>query len=87
MDKEKRKNREEERKVRELKDRLRAAEQAISRAEADAAALEWELADPEIWKEPEGAAETTRRYNALKEEINRLYEEYEQLEEASSDQI
>jgi ATP-binding cassette subfamily F protein 3 len=87
MDKEKRKNREEERKVRELKDRLRAAEQAISRAEADAAALERELADPEIWKEPEGAAETTRRYNALKEEINRLYEEYEQLEEASSDQI
>ena len=87
MDKEKRKNREEERKVRELKDRLRAAEQAISRAEADAAALERELADPEIWKEPEGAAETTRRYNALKKEINRLYEEYEQLEEASSDQI
>ena len=87
LDKEKRKSREEERKVRELKDRLKTAEQAISRAEADAAALEQELADPEIWKDPESAAETTRRYNALKEEINRLYEEYERLEEASSDQI
>ena len=87
MDKEKRKNREEERKARELKDRLKASEQAISRAEADAAALEKALADPDIWKDPEGAAETTRRYNALKEEINRLYEEYERLEEAFSDQI
>ena len=87
MDKEKRKNREEERKARELKERLKAAEQAISQAETDAAALEKELADPDIWKDSENAAETTRRYNALKEEINRLYEEYEQLEEASSDQI
>ena len=87
MDKEKRKNREEERKARELKERLKAAEQAISQAETDAAALEKELADPDIWKDSENAAETTRRYNALKEEINRLYEEYEQLEEAFSDQI
>ena len=64
-----------------MKDRLKAAEQAISRAEADAAALEAALADPEIWKDPEAAAETTRRYNALKEEIDRLYSEYEALEE------
>ena len=74
-------SREEERKARELKERLKAAEQAISKAEADAAALEAELADPETWKDPEAAAETTRRYNALKEEINRLYSEYEALEE------
>ena len=87
MEKEKRKSREEERKARELKERLKAAEQAISQAETDAAALEKELADPDIWKDSENAAETTRRYNDLKEEINRLYEEYEQLEEAFSDQI
>jgi ATPase subunit of ABC transporter with duplicated ATPase domains len=81
LEKEKRRSREEERKARELKDRLKAAEQAISKAEADAAALEEKLADPEIWKDPEAAAETTRRYNALKEEIDRLYGEYEELEE------
>jgi len=81
MEKEKRRSREEERKAREMKERLKAAEQAISKAEADAAALEAELADPETWKDPEAAAETTRRYNTLKEEINRLYSEYEALEE------
>ena len=80
MEKEKRRSREEERKAREMKERLKAAEQAISKAEADAAALEAELADPETWKDPEAAAETTRRYNALKEEIDHLYTEYEEME-------
>ena len=81
LEKEKRRSREEERKARERKERLKAAEQAISKAEADAAELEAALADPETWKYPEAAADTTRRYNALKEEINRLYSEYEELEE------
>ena len=85
MDREKRRSREEERKAREMKERLKAAEQSISKAEADAAALEKELADPEIWKAPEAAAETTRRYNALKAEIDRLYSEYEELEQTSAD--
>ena len=87
LEKEKRKSREEERKTRERKELLKAAEQAITKAETEAAALEKKLADPEIWKDPEAAADTTRRYNALKEEINRLYEEYEQLEGTSSNQI
>ncbi len=87
MEKEKRKSREEERKAREMKERLKALEQAITKAEADAAALEKELADPELWKDPEIAADTTRRYNALKEEINRLYGEYEVLEESSLNQM
>ena len=80
MEKEKRKSREEEKKAKELRDRLKAAEQAITRAEEAASKLEAELADPEIWKDPDAAAETTRRYNALKEETERLYEEYEQLD-------
>ena len=84
LEKEKRKSREEERKAREAKERLKAAEQAIAKAEADAAALEKELADPEIWKDPEAAADKTRRYNALQEEINRLYGEYEAIEEEMS---
>ena len=87
MEKEKRKSREEERKAREMKDRLKALEQAIAKAEADAAAMEKKLADPEIWKDPVSAADMTRRYNSLQEEINGLYGEYEVLEEASSGQI
>ena len=87
MEKEKRKSREEERKAREMKERLKALEQAITKAEADAAALEKELADPDLWKDPEIAADTTRRYNALKEEINRMYGEYEVLEESSLNQM
>ena len=62
------------------KEALKAAEQAIARAEKEAGEMETELADPEIWKDPDKAAETTRRYNALKDEIERLYEQYDALE-------
>ena len=57
-------------------------EQSIARAERDAGEMEAALADPEIWKDPEKAAETTRRYNALKDEIERLYEQYDAIENA-----
>ena len=80
MEKEKRKSREEEKRVKEIRDKLKAAEQGIARAEQDAAKLEAELADPETWKDPDAAAETTRRYNALKAEIERLYDQYDALE-------
>ncbi len=80
LEKEKRKSREEEKKAREQKEAMKALEQAIARAETEAARLEQELADPEIWKDPEAATETTRRYNAVKEEIDRLYDQYDELE-------
>ena len=75
LEKEKRKSREEEKRAKELRDRLKAAEQEIARAEQEAAKLEAELADPETWKDPDAAAETTRRYNALKGESERLYDQ------------
>ena len=80
LEKEKRKSREEEKRLREQRDRLKALEQEIARAEEKAAALEKELADPETWKDPDAAAESTRRYNALKAEIEKLYEQYDVLE-------
>ena len=82
LDKEKRRSREEEKKLREQKEARKAAEQSIARAEQDAGKMEAALADPEIWKDPEKAAETTRQYNALKDEIERLYEQYDALESA-----
>jgi len=83
LEKEKRKSREEERRAKELRDRLKETEQAIARAEGEAAQMEGQLADPETWKDPERAAEMTRRYNALKEEIERLYEQYDALEKGT----
>ena len=80
LEKEKRKSREEEKRLREQRDRLKALEQEIARAEEKAAALEKELADPETWKDPGAAAETTRHYNALKAEIEKLYEQYDVFE-------
>ena len=80
IEKEKRKSREEEKRMREQRDRLKALEQEIARAEEETARLEKELADPETWKDPDAAAETTRRYNALKAETERLYERYEEAE-------
>ena len=82
LDKEKRRSREEEKKLREQKEALKVVEQSIARAEQDAGKMEAALADPEIWKDPEKAAETTRQYNALKDEIERLYEQYDALESA-----
>jgi len=82
LDKEKRRSREEEKKAKELRDRLKAAEQAISKAEEEAGGLEAALADPETWKDPDAAAELTRKYNALKDRIEELYEQYEALESA-----
>ena len=80
QDKEKRRSREEEKKARELRDRLKETEQAISKAEEEAGGLEAALADPETWKDPDAAAEMTRKYNALKDRIEELYEQYEALE-------
>ncbi|MCR5565227.1 MAG: ABC-F family ATP-binding cassette domain-containing protein [Clostridiales bacterium] len=80
LEKEKRKSREEEKRLREQRDRLKTLEQEIAKAEGEAGSLEKELADPETWKDPDVAAETTRRYNALKAEIEKLYVQYDVLE-------
>ena len=80
MEKEKRKSREEEKKARELREKLKSTEQEIARAEQEAAKLEALLAAPETWKDPDAAAEPTRRYNTLKSEIDRLYVPYDEIE-------
>ena len=79
IDREKRKSREEQQRVKEKKARLLAVEQEITQAEEDAAALEKELADPETYRDPDRAAELSRRYNGMKEKIERLYEEYAEI--------
>ena len=80
LDKEKKRSRAEQQRLKEQKELLKQTEEAISKAEAEAGKLEAELADPETYKDPEAAAEKTRLYLAKKEEINRLYGDWERLE-------
>ncbi len=80
LDKEKRRSREEQQRIRAKQDRLKQAEEAVAKAEKEAGELEKILTDPETYRDPEAAAETTRKYHLLQEEINRLYSEWESLE-------
>ena len=80
LDKEKKRSREEQQRLKERKERLKQAEEAVAKAEREAGELEKALADPDTYRDPEAAAEKTRQYHLLKEEINRLYGEWEALE-------
>ena len=80
LDKEKKRSREETQRLKQQKEKLKQAEEAVARAEKAAAELEAALADPETYRDPEAAAEKTKEYHRLQEEINRLYAEWEALE-------
>ena len=81
-DKERKKSREEQKRQAERKERLRVLEKEIADSEAEAAAMEARLAEPETYRDPAAAAEMTREYHAIKEKIDRLYEEWSEAEEA-----
>ena len=80
IDKEKRKSREEERRIKERKIALQNAEKAIAAAEDEAAEIENQLADPATYADPDRAAALAKAYQAKKEEIDRLYAEWEAME-------
>ena len=80
IEKEKRKSREEEKRVKERKLALQNAEKAIAAAEDEAAEIEAKLADPATYADPEKAAALAKAYQAKKDEIDRLYAEWEAME-------
>ena len=80
MEKEKRKSREEEKRIKERKLALQNAEKAIAAAEDEAAELEMQLADPATYADPDKAAVLAKAYQAKKDEIDRLYAEWEAME-------
>ncbi|MBR3099931.1 MAG: ABC-F family ATP-binding cassette domain-containing protein [Clostridia bacterium] len=80
IDKEKKKSREEQRRINERKEKLKALEKQIADREAEANALEKLLADPDTYRDPARSAEMTKTYNALKETIDRLYGQWEEAE-------
>ena len=59
---------------------VRQAEEAVSRAEEEAAALEAALADPDTYQDAEKAARLAKEYQQKKDEIDRLYQAWETLE-------
>ena len=79
-DREKKKSREEQRREKERKERLKALEKEIADAEKEAEEMEARLADPETYRDPEEGARLTREYHQKKEEIDRLYEAWADLE-------
>lgn len=83
IEKEKRKSREEEKRLREQKQALQNAEKAIAAAEDEAADIEARLADPATYADPEQAAALAKAYQAKKDEIERLYAQWEALEAES----
>ena len=81
QDKLKRRSREAEQQAKEKKLLLRQTEEAIARAEAEAAKLEETMADPATYQDPAAAADLSRRYQAKQREIEELYARWEELEE------
>ena len=80
QEKEKRRSREEEKRLKERKLALKQAEDNVARAEEEAAELEARLADPDTYQDAEKAARLAKEYQQKKDEIDRLYQLWEELE-------
>jgi ATP-binding cassette, subfamily F, member 3 len=63
------------RRVRELEERIEAAESALGE-------IEDELADPAAWSSPDRSRRSTRRHERAKRDVAALYEELEEAEAA-----
>jgi ATP-binding cassette subfamily F protein 3 len=57
--------------------RARRLESEIEQAEAELAAIEHELADPQAWNDPRSAAKSTKRHADAKARVEALYAELE----------
>ena len=81
LDREKRKTREAVQREKAKKAAQAEAEAAVARAEQEAEALAAALADPDTYGDPVKAADLARAYQAKQAEVERLYQEWERLEE------
>lgn len=84
LDKEKKRSREEKERLKAQKARIAALEKQIGDVEEAITALEAQMADPEIYQNPQAAAETAKAYQQAQAKQARLYEEWEQAAEAET---
>ena len=81
-DKEKRRERMRTESAKTLKANLAKAEKAIAETEQKIAALEAQMADPETYKSPDAAQAVAREHKQAQEDLDALYESWEELSEA-----
>ena len=82
LDKEKRRERLKQESAKQLRLRLKQAEQAIADTETRIADLEARMADPETYKDPDAAQALARDHREAQSSLDRLYEDWEELSEA-----
>ena len=73
-------------KVSKLKKESSRVEKLIAEAEEDLAQVELEMSSPEFFKKGAQCASITENYNALKEKIDQLYKEWEDIAEKISEE-
>lgn len=82
LEKEKRREKMNKQALRQLKVRAQEAEKAISVKEEEIAALEMQMADPDLYADSKRAADVQRAYQQAQSDLATLYEEWEQAEAA-----
>ena len=82
LDKEKRRERMRTESAKTLKANLAKTEKAIAETEQKIAALEAQMADPETYKSPDAAQSVAREHKQAQEDLDALYESWEELSEA-----
>ena len=80
LDKEKKKSREEQRRLLEKKEQIRSVEKEISETEQEITRMEAKMADPGTYQDAEAAAELSRQYREAQDRLEALYERWEELD-------
>ena len=82
IDKEKRRERLKHESAKQLRLKLKQAEQDIADTETKIAELEERMADPETYKDPDAAQTLVREHTEAQQALDSLYESWEELSEA-----
>lgn len=80
LDKEKKRSREEQRRLLEKKEKIRSVEKEIAEKEQEIGRMEMKMADPATYQDAEAAAELSRLYREAQNCLEALYERWEELD-------
>ncbi len=80
LDKEKKRSREEQRRLIEKKEKIRSVEKEIAEKEQEISRMEMKMADPATYQDADAAAELSRLYREAQNCLETLYEQWEELD-------